>query len=90
MRVTYGDPPQGPNGEDAGAAARNSLSGALVRVFALLDGRGQLVTHPEGLPPCVTMSALDPSACVQSVLQVAEARTDSEGQFLLLLPPDPE
>jgi hypothetical protein len=90
MRITYGDPPRSPDGRDAGAGSGNSLSGALVRVFALLDGRGQLVTHPEGLPPCIAMSSLDASACVQSVLQVAEARTDSEGQFLLLLPPDLE
>ena len=90
MRVTYGEPPRGPEGGDAGAAVGNNLSGALVRVFALLDGHGQLVNHPEGLPPCISMSALDASACVQSVLQVAEARTDSEGQFLLLLPPDLE
>jgi hypothetical protein len=92
VRVTYGarvtdagaDP--GEPADDQPLTQR--LSGALVRVFAVLDAHGQLVTHPEGLPPCVAVAKIDEQTCLQSLIQVAEARTDSEGDFLLLLPPD--
>jgi len=93
MRVTYGEP-----APDAGTVADDvieeprttgRLSGALVRVFAILDNQGHLVTHPEGLSECLSVSAPD-GRCLQSLIQVAEARTGSDGEFLLLLPPDVE
>lgn len=94
MQVTYGDPPSEPGGEGAQPAeeATNTgrMSGALVRVFAFLDNQGHLVTHPEGLSECWSASAYDGSRCLQSLIQVAEARTGSDGEFLLLLPPDVE
>jgi hypothetical protein len=93
MLVTYGDPTDA-EGEGPGAPGgrRNigRLSGALVRVFAILDSQGHLVTHPEGLSECWSTGAYDGSRCLQSVIQVAEARTGSDGEFLLLLPPDVE
>lgn len=93
MRVTYGEP-----APDAGTVTDDvideprttgRLSGALVRVFAILDNQGHLVTHPEGLSECLSVSAPD-GRCLQSLIQVAEARTGSDGEFLLLLPPDVE
>jgi hypothetical protein len=66
------------------------LSGALVRVFAILDNQGELVTQPEGLSECWAAGASGGSRCLQSLIQVAEARTSSDGEFLLLLPPDLE
>jgi hypothetical protein len=96
VRVTYGNPvsPAEPDA-DAGAPAEEPgstglLSGALVRVFAVLDNQGHLVTHPEGLSECSSVSVPDGSRCLQSLIQVAEARTGSDGEFLLLLPPDVE
>lgn len=93
MQVTYGDPLLEP-GADAGSGdeprSTGRLSGALVRVFAILDNEGHLVTHPEGLPECLSAVPSDGSRCRQSLIQVAEARTGSDGEFLLLLPPDVE
>lgn len=95
MRVTYGASPSEEPGGEGGMPAeepRNTgrLSGARVRVFAILDNQGHLVTHPEGLSECWSASAYDGSRCLQSLIQVAEARTGSDGEFLLLLPPDVE
>jgi hypothetical protein len=92
FRVTYGDAVTDP-GVDPDDSADDQLltqrlSGALVRVFAVLDAHGQLVAHPEGLPPCVAVERIEDQTCLQSLIQVAEARTDSDGGFLLLLPPD--
>lgn len=93
MRVTYGDPNPssrpGTNGEPA-EEQENTLFGALVRVFAILDNQGHLVTDPEGLEECLSLPAPGSSRCLQSLIQVAEARTGSDGEFLLLLPPDVE
>lgn len=93
MRITYGEPGARPEGGAADAGAPNEvglqgLPGALVRVFAVLDARGQLVANPEGLAPCWAASDLNRTPCLQSLLQVAEARTGEDGELLLLLPPD--
>jgi hypothetical protein len=89
MRVTYGgDVGTAPDDPADDQLLTQRLSGALVRVFAVLDAHGELITHPEGLPPCVAVAKLDEVTCAQSLIQVAEARTDSNGDFLLLLPPD--
>jgi hypothetical protein len=93
MQVTYGEPPSEPAGDGEPAEEPRTtarLSGALVRVFAILDNRGHLVTHPEGMSECWSVSAYDSGRCLQSLIQVAEARTGSDGEFLLLLPPDVE
>jgi hypothetical protein len=96
MRVTYGRSSTDP-GQNADAGAddppipqRLSLSGALVRVFVLLDNQGEIVPNPATMDPCVSVASSAPGTCLQSLLQVAEARTGSEGDFLLLLPPDLE
>lgn len=94
MRITYGEP--SPSSGDAGASDAGppgqggvqGLPGALVRVFAVLDAHGELVAEPEGLPRCLAVTDLDRTPCLQSLLQVAEVRTGSDGEFLLLLPPD--
>jgi hypothetical protein len=93
MRVTYDDPIN--TGADTDDPADDELvtrrlSGALVRVFAILDGQGKLVTQPEALPPCISLSDPGDTPCLESLLQVAEVRTGSDGDFLLLLPPDVE
>lgn len=94
MQVTYGrarvDP--GPNVDDPADDQQitQRLSGALVRVFALLDNQGQIVPNPATMMPCVSVTSSAPGTCLQSLLQVAEARTGSDGDFLLLLPPDLE
>jgi hypothetical protein len=93
MQVTYGAAPDPvPNADDPADDTQitQRLSGALVRVFALLDNRGQLVTNPAGMDPCVAVQKPLGGTCLQSLLQVAEARTGSEGDLLLLLPPDLE
>ncbi|HTV20330.1 MAG TPA: carboxypeptidase-like regulatory domain-containing protein [Polyangiaceae bacterium] len=93
MRVTYGDARPSQPGTDSVESAeeqKNTLFGALVRVFAILDNQGHLVTDPEGLDECLSVSTPDGSRCLQSLIQVAEARTGSDGEFLLLLPPDVE
>jgi hypothetical protein len=94
MRVTYGErePALGADMDsptDAELVTR-LLSGALVRVFAVLDDLGQLVPDPDVLAPCISIVKSDGSRCLESLIQVAEARTDSDGEFLLLLPPDVE
>jgi hypothetical protein len=92
LRVTYGeavtDPGADPDDPADDQSVTQRLSGALVRVFAVLDAHGQLVAHPEGVPYCLAVAKIDDQTCLQSLIQVAEARTDSEGDFLLLLPPD--
>jgi len=94
MRITYGEPSVPPDAGAADAGAPPSgigvqgLPGALVRVFAVLDGHGELVANPEGLAPCLAVTDLDRTPCLQSLLQVAEVRNGSDGGFLLLLPPD--
>ena len=88
MRITYGEPAATPDaGADQGGGVQG-LPGALVRVFAVLDGRGELVNEPEGMPPCLAVADLNRTRCLQSLLQVAEVRTGNDGEFLLLLPPD--
>lgn len=61
--------------------------GALIRVYALLDARGQYIEAPLGLPDCAR-AAGEPLAerCVASAFQVAEVRVDSTGHFVLPLP----
>lgn len=98
MRVTYGDRQTvpGPDPDDPADDEQVTrwLSGALVRVFALLDSQGRpveaAVADAASASPCVAEPLLAGSPCVQSLIQVAEARTDSAGDFLLLLPPDVE
>jgi hypothetical protein len=95
MRVTYGDPIRtvGPDKKEGTADDPEvtwHLSGALVRVFAVLDGEGRVVADPESLPPCISAESPESANCAESLIQVAEARTDSDGGFLLLLPPDLE
>lgn len=93
MQVTYGETiDTGADTEDPadGEMVTRRLSGALVRVFAVLDVQGDLVTEPETLVPCISLRNPAETRCLESVLQVAEARTGSDGDFLLLLPPDVE
>jgi hypothetical protein len=94
MQITYGHPISDPGADKEDPAddemVTRRLSGALVRVFAVLDGQGHLVAHPEMLPPCISLQDPDSADCKKSLLQVAEARTGSDGEFLLLLPPDVE
>jgi hypothetical protein len=92
MQVNYGNLPENPSPdlEDpaGGELTPQRLSGALVRVYALLDNRGELATDSALTVPCVSVTSPGAEPCLQSLLQVAEARTGSEGDFLLLLPPD--
>lgn len=82
VRLTYGDPtPANPEGE----RTVPGLAGALVRVYALLDAEGRLVSDASALVPC--MEVPEASPCTQSALQVAEQRSGPDGRFLLLLPP---
>jgi hypothetical protein len=90
MQVTYGEPAEEGDADEEEPRRTGRLSGALVRVFAILDNQGHLVTHPEVLSECWSVSAYDGSRCQQSLIQVAEARTGSDGELLLLLPPDVE
>ncbi len=94
MQVTYDDPVTdlGADLEDPAddQTVTRRLAGALVRVFAILDNLGHLVTEPEALPPCISVPNPEGVLCLQSLIQVAEARTGSDGEFLLLLPPDLE
>jgi len=80
VRLTYGDP--------AAEGQGRGLPGALVRVFALLDQQGHVITSNGTRVPCV--SALLGERCVQSLVQVAELRSGNEGEFPLLLPPEIE
>jgi hypothetical protein len=94
MRVTYGDPITDPGNDPINPADDESrtpgLAGALVRVFALMDDQSRLAQNT-GLPvPCVALPAADSGRCLQSLLQVAEVRSDTDGALLLLLPPDVE
>jgi hypothetical protein len=87
VQLTYASPDT-PDTDDEGAPAdARELPGALVRVFALIDNHSQVVNDMEGLVPCVTIADPDGSRCIQSLLQLAEVRSDSDGKFLLLLPP---
>lgn len=110
MRVTYGDPLPSPAGSVVDPAVerpRSPLSGARVRVFALIDDQSAPVADPESLILCIARPGQAPTApgaslpdggpeapsserCLQSVLQVAEARTGGDGELLLLLPPSLE
>jgi hypothetical protein len=95
MQVTYDEPiiaDLGPDKEDPSddELVTRRLSGALVRVFAILDGQGELVRRPEQLVPCISLVNPDSARCLESLIQVAEARTGSDGEFLLLLPPSVE
>jgi hypothetical protein len=80
VRLTYGDP--------AADGQARGLPGALVRVFALLDERDRVITDNATQVPCV--SAAVGQHCVQSLVQVAELRSGSDGEFPLLLPPELE
>jgi hypothetical protein len=82
IRLTYGDPT--PTGSSASGAVPG-LAGALVRVFALVDPRGRLVTDADAIVPCMEVPESQP--CAQSALQVAELRSGPDGKLLLLLPP---
>jgi hypothetical protein len=93
MRVTYGDPlplPAGSVVDPTVERRRSGLGGARVRVFALLDDQSAPVADPENLIPCIALATSSREQCLQSVLQVAEVRTGSDGEFLLLLPPNVE
>jgi hypothetical protein len=94
MIVTYGADVTVPGVDEEDPAddeqVTRRLSGALVRVFARLDGQGRLVTHPQALPPCSSLVSSNGADCIESLVQLAEARTGSDGEFLLLLPPDLE
>ncbi len=81
VRLTYGG--------DASGETRpsNPLPGALVRVYAFVDNRSSAVADLEGLVPCVSVASPDGGRCLQSLLQLAEVRSDSAGELLLLLPP---
>jgi hypothetical protein len=84
VQLTYAN----PDTDDEGAPTdARELPGALVRVFALIDNYSQVVNDTEELDACVTVANPDGSRCIQSLLQLAEVRTDSDGKFLLLLPP---
>lgn len=89
MRVTYGDPLMvtGAGGAPV-SQPRPGLGGARVRVFAMLDDRSEVVSDPEGLASCVALPPSSDARCLQSLLQVAEVRTGTDGEFLLLLPPE--
>lgn len=81
MRLTYGgtlgDPLNPPR----------QLSGALVRVFAVVDDAARVVRDADGLLPCVSMPTPTGEPCLQSLIQLAELRSDDRGELLLLLPP---
>lgn len=62
------------------------LPGALVTAYAVLDASSTPVDDPESLPPCVAVGASE-QRCLRSAIPVAEARSDSNGELLLLLPP---
>jgi len=57
-----------------------------VRVFAVLDTHAKLVAHPEG--GCLHVLLFRPrvTECLQSFAPSGEARTDSDGDFLLCWP----
>jgi hypothetical protein len=84
MRLTYGEA-----ATDAQQTAR-ALPGALVRVFALIDDQSQVVSDATDLVPCVSLPNASGTRCLQSLLQIAEVRSGSEGELLLLLPPSLE
>lgn len=81
VQLTYGE----PSGNDPPVA--RPLPGALVRVFALIDNGNEVVNDSRGLPPCVALARPDGTRCLQHVRQVAEVRSDDDGEFLLLVPP---
>jgi len=81
MRLTYGGDPADET------QPASLLPGALVRVYAFVDNRSSVVADPEELDPCVSVTSPDGSRCLQSLLQLAEVRSDSAGELLLLLPP---
>lgn len=83
FQLTYADPAEPPGG---GAPVARALSGALVRAFAIVDNEGRVVNATDGLVPCVAIANLDGSRCLQSLRQVAEVRSDLDGEFLLLVP----
>jgi len=65
-----------------------ALAGALVRVFAVFDDRGHLISGSDlaELVPCASPANPVGGRCSQSLLQLAELRSGSDGKFLLLLP----
>jgi len=87
VRLTYGPAPQvDPDSQSTGVPT--PLADALVRVYALLNDQQQLLKDAEDSEPCVAAAASQSGHCVQSALQVAELRSGSDGEFLLLLPPN--
>jgi hypothetical protein len=68
------------------SASRQALPSALVRAYVLLDGDLNPIRDPEGLLPCSASVLPAGQPCIQTALQVAEARSDRDGKLLLLLP----
>ncbi len=87
VQLTYASPDTDDTDDEGAPTDARELPGALVRVFALIDNYSQVINDAEGLVPCVTIADPDGSRCIQSLLQLAEVRSDSDGRFLLLLPP---
>jgi hypothetical protein len=88
VQLTYADPV--PDPDEEGQWLARELSGALVRVFAFIDNESKVVNDTAGLVPCVTQDNPDGSRCLQSLLQLAEVRSGTNGEFLLLVPPSIE
>lgn len=94
IRLTYGDPALDPglNVDDTAddVWVPRGLPGALVRVYAVLDDSGEVVTGSDldTLVPCVTVVSTSIDRCTQSLLQLAELRSDAQGRLVLLLPPN--
>jgi hypothetical protein len=78
LQVTFGD-----------ASTVNILPGALVTAYVLLDASSQPINDPENVPACLGARPEDP-ICIQSVVAIAEGRSDFKGELLLLLPPSLE
>ncbi|MEY2933054.1 MAG: hypothetical protein RL033_3803 [Pseudomonadota bacterium] len=89
IRLTYGDPTQAGMGDPSAPSpvpgSVPGLAGALVRVYALIDAKSQVVTSADAVVPCVAVAQSEP--CTQSAVQVAELRSGPDGKLLLLLPP---
>ncbi len=63
------------------------VPGALVRAYALVDDR-LAITNDTTLPICNAGPPPGESPCILGLLQVAEGRTNSNGEWLMLLPTD--
>jgi hypothetical protein len=72
-----------------GPSSDNRLPGALVTAYILLDANSQPVQSSANVPPCLGAKLEDP-ICIQSAVPIAEGRSDSNGELLLLLPPSLE